>query len=291
MSDPLNQLRSGIQSAFRRTISGSDEPPTAYERTDDGLFGPDSVAWVVHGDISTLIGGLRSLFMQTLHPLATAGVVDHSNYKDDPLGRLQRTGQFIAATTFGSTKDAERSIRMVHNIHKKVVGTAPDGRRYEANDPHLLEWVHITEVDSFLRGAITYGAAPIDRKTADRYVDEMAVVAQGLGVPEPPRSVEALAQRLEDYRPELSVGAQGREIVRFLLYPDLPLATRPLHGIITAAGIGMLPGWARRMLWLPMSPGANPLVVRPAATALIRTLGWALDVPDEVAEARRRLAS
>ena len=291
MSDPLEQLRSGIQTAFRRTITGSDEVPPVYERTDDGLFGPDSVAWVVHGDIATLIGGLRSLFMQTLHPLATAGVVDHSNYKGDPLGRLQRTGQFVGTTTYGSTADAQQIIRMVHNIHRKVVGTAPDGRRYEANDPHLLEWVHITEVDSFLRGAISYGTTPIDRDAADRYVDEMAIVAQGLGVERPPRSVAALAQRLEDYRPELKVGSQGREIVRFLLYPDLPLAARPLHGIITAAGIGMLPGWARRMLWLPLSPGANPLVVRPAATALVKALGWALDVPDEVAEARRRLAS
>ena len=291
MSDPLEQLRSGIQSAFRKTITGSDEAPHAYERIDDGLFGPDSVAWVVHGDIATLIGGLRSLFMQSLHPLATAGVVDHSNYKGDPLGRLQRTGEFIGATTFGNTADAERSIRMVHNIHKKVVGTAPDGRRYEANDPHLLEWVHITEVDSFLRGAIAYGSTPIDREAADRYVDEMAVVAQGLGVAEPPRSVDQLAQRLDDYRPELSVGAQGREIVKFLLYPDLPIATRPLHGIITAAGIGMLPGWARRMLWLPMTPGTNPLVVRPAAQVVMKALGWALDVPEEVAEARRRLAS
>ncbi len=291
MADPINQLRSGIQAAFRRTISGNDEPMEYPVRADDGLFGPDSVAWVVHGDIATLIGGLRSLFLQTLHPLATAGVVDHSNYKGDPLGRLHRTGEFIGATTFGATADAERAIRMVHNIHKKVVGTAPDGRSYEANDPHLLEWVHITEVDSFLRGAITYGSIDIDREAADRYVDEMAVIAQGLGVPEPPRTVAQLTQRLDDYRPELQVGAQGREIVRFLLNPGLPLATRPLHGIITAAGIGMLPGWARRMLWLPMTPGANPLVVRPAATALVRTLGWALDVPDDVAEARRRLAS
>lgn len=291
MTDPLNQIRSGIQAAFRRTITGSGEAPEPYVRTDDGLFGPESVAWVVHGDIATLIGGLRSLFMQTLHPLATAGVVDHSDYKGDPLGRLQRTGQFIGATTFGSTEDAERSIRMVHNIHKRVVGTAPDGRRYEANDPHLLEWVHITEVDSFLRGAVAYGSVKIDRDAADRYVDEMAVIAQGLGVPEPPRSLDGLAQRLEDYRPELNVGAQGREIVRFLLYPDLPLTTRPMHALITAAGIGMLPAWARRMLWLPMSPGTNPLVVRPAAMALVKTLGWALDVPDEVAEARRRLVS
>ncbi len=291
MADPLEQLRAGIQSAFRRTITGTDEPPEPYERTDDGLFGPDSVTWVVHGDVATLIGGMRSLFMQSLHPLATAGVVDHSDYKGDPLGRLQRTGQFVGTTTFGSTADAERAIRMVHNIHKRVVGTAPDGRAYEANDPHLLEWVHITEVDSFLRGAVSYGSTPIDRDAADRYVDEMAVVAQGLGVAEPPRSVSELADRIDDYRPELHVGSQGREIVRFLLYPDLPLAARPWHGMIAAAAIGMLPGWARRMLWLPVAPLANPLLVRPAALAMVKTLGWALDPTDEVVEARKRLAS
>lgn len=291
MIDPVEQIRATIQGQFRRTVAGDKQPERHPERADDGLFGPDSVVWVVHGDISTLVGGLRSLFLQALHPLTVAGVYDHSNYRDDPLGRLQRTGQFIGATSFGSVADAERSIKLVHNIHKRVTGTAPDGRTYEANDPHLLEWVHITEVDSFLRGAIAYGSVPIDRAAADQYVDEMAEIAVRLGVVAPPRSFDALTERLNDYRPELDLGAQGRDIVRFLLYPGLPLAARPLHGVVTAAAIGMLPRWARRMLWLPMAPGTNPLMVRPAALALLRTLGWALDVPDDVAEARKRLVS
>ncbi|MEE9417306.1 MAG: oxygenase MpaB family protein [Acidimicrobiales bacterium] len=291
MTDPVEQIRSTIQHQFRRVVADGEQRDQHLERADDGLFGPDSMVWVVHGDISTLVGGLRSLFLQSLHPLTAAGVYDHSNYHEDPLGRLHRTGQFIGATSFGSVTDAERSIKLVHNIHKRVTGTAPDGREYEANDPHLLEWVHITEVDSFLRSAIAYGPVQISRPAADKYVDEMAEIALRLGVDGPPRSFDELTQRLTDYRPELALGAQGRDIVRFLLNPGIPIAARPLHSVITAAAIGMLPRWARRMLWLPLAPGTNPLMIRPAALALLRTLGWALDVPDDVAEARKRLVS
>ncbi|MCP3989662.1 MAG: DUF2236 domain-containing protein, partial [Actinomycetia bacterium] len=123
---------------------------------DPGLFGPGSVAWRVHAESSMLIGGLRALLLQTLHPLALAGVADHSVYRQDPWGRLHRTARFIGATTYGNTATAEQIITRIRAIHAQVTGVAPDGTPYEANDPHLLLWVHITEIDSFLRAYDRY---------------------------------------------------------------------------------------------------------------------------------------
>lgn len=259
-------------------LAGSDEVPVravSYD-VDPGLFGPDSATFEVHTDPSMIIGGLRALLLQTMHPLAMAGVADHSNYRSDPLGRLHRTGGFVGTTTFGTTDEAERAIRAVRRIHERVRGTAPDGRAYEATDPHLLQFVHCTEVDSFLRARQRYGATPLSQGAGDRYVDEMAVIAEKLGVPRPPRCRRTLAAALDGYRAEHHVGRQARDTVRFLTWPPLPLAARPTYGLVFAAAVSMLPAHARRQLLLPVAPLAEPFAIRPAATVLMRTLGWAL---------------
>jgi uncharacterized protein (DUF2236 family) len=254
---------------------------------DPGLFGPGSATFEVHGDASMIIGGLRALLLQTMHPLAMAGVADHSNYRNDPLGRLHRTGGFVGTTTFGTTADAEQAIRVVRRVHERVRGRAPDGRAYAATDPHLLQFVHCTEVDSFLRSRERYGATPLSDGAGDRYVEEMAVVAEKLGVRRAPRSRDDLAAVLASYRTEHHIGRQARETVRFLAWPPLPLATRPAYGLAFAAATSMLPREARWKLRLPIAPLAEPFVIRPAATLLMRTLGWALGQHPSAAEAAR----
>lgn len=280
VAEPLEAARSLVERRVRGVLSGSSQRPRPSGSADDpGLFGPDSATWIVHRDPAVIIGGLRSLLLQTTHPLAMAGVADHSTYRSDPLGRLHRTGSFIATTTFGSAADAEAAIDAVRSIHRRVVGTAPDGRRYAANDPHLLGWVHVTEVDSFLRAHQRYGRTPLDPDHADRYVGEMAVVGEKLGVRDAPRSRAELDEALDRYRPEQHAGRQARDTVRFLMVPPLPVETRPAYGVIFAAAVGLLSRSVRRKLWLPLAPGADPLVVRPAAGALLRVLGWALRPP------------
>lgn len=243
---------------------------------DPGLFGPKSSAWRVHRDVAMFVGGLRALLLQTLHPLAMAGVADHSDYRSDPWGRLHRTGEYIGATTYGSTDTAMSAIRRVAAIHRRVTGVAPDGRAYSATDPHLLAWVHVTEVDSFLRAHQRYGSDRLTSAEADRYVAEMATVAKLLGSDPVPTSVAELRTWLHDVRPELAVGSQARDAVRFLLLPPVPLVARGPYGVIAAASVGLLPAWARRQLWLPSPPLVDPLVVQPAARLLLTGLGWAL---------------
>lgn len=266
---------------LRNALSG-DEALTAPEMAtaeDPGLFGPASMVWRVHGDSSMLIGGLRSLMLQTLHPLAMAGVAEHSDYRHDPWGRLNRTGRFIGATTFGSTETAETSIAMVRRVHKRVVGNAPDGRPYSANDPHLLLWVHVTEVDSFLGAYRRFGDGKLRDAEADQYVAEMADIGRRLGVEDPPLTVAQLEACIEAFRAECEYGSQAKETLRFLLNPPgVPFLVKGSYGLISAAAVTLLPGWSQRMMRLPVPPLVEPIAVRPAAKALTRTIGWFMSV-------------
>lgn len=280
MTTAIEQVRTQLGDEIRALISGSREPrqPSIDTNGDTGWFGPDSATWAVHSDIAMLVGGVSSLLYQTLHPLAMAGVADHSTYRSDPLGRLHRTANFVGTTTFGSTKEADAAIAMVKRIHRKVKGTAPDGRAYSARDPHLLSWVHCTEVASFLRANQKYAAHPVPVERADEYVAEMARVARGLGLNDPPLTVTELNQTLHDFRPELTVNRQGRDAIRFLVWPPKsPIATRLPYSVLVSAAVALLPRHARILLRLPVLPLAEPLAIRPAATVLLRTMGWALN--------------
>ena len=149
------------------------------------------------------VGGIRAVLLQTLHPAAMTAVAEHSGYRGDMWGRLARTSRFIAVTTFGTADDAQRAVDAVRAIHERVTGTLPDGTPYAASDPHLLLWVHVAEIDSFLLAHQTYGRRPLDQAGRDEYVAQTAEVARRLGVVDPPTTEAELAAALAEFRPEL----------------------------------------------------------------------------------------
>jgi uncharacterized protein (DUF2236 family) len=252
----------------RQRVHGADGPR---------WFAEDAAIRQVHGDASMFVGGIRALLMQSLHPLAMAGVMEHSGFEGDPWGRLQRTSYFLAVTTFGTAADAERMVAAVRAVHEKVVGVAPDGRRYAASDPHLLRWVHVAEVDSFLAAHQRYGAAPLDAAGRDAYVSDAARVAEALGVEDPPRTEAELHAQLEAYRPELEGTPDARRTARFLLLnPPLPLLARAPYGGLAASAVSLMPLWARRQLLLPYLPVTERVLVRATGTALTGTIRWAM---------------
>lgn len=240
-------------------------------------FGPDRPIREVHADASMFVGGLRALLLQSLHPLAMAGVAEHSDYRGDPWGRLQRTSGFLAVTTFGAADDAQRAVDKVRGIHRRVHGVAPDGRPYRADDPHLLEWVHIAEIDSFLLAHRRYGDKPLDQAVRDGYVADTARVATALGVLNPPRTEAELRARIAAFRPELRSTPAAREAARFLLLtPPLPLLTRAPYGVVAATAVSMLPSWARLPLRLPYLPPVEATAIRVAGRALVGGIRWAM---------------
>lgn len=241
---------------------------------DPGWFGPSSISWRVHGDASMLSGGLRSLFLQTLHPLAMAGIAQHSDYRRDPWGRLNRTSRFVGATTFGSTATAERSIASVTQVHGAVKGIAADGRAYSARDPHLLLWVHVCEIDSFLTCFERYGNGKLRDADRDRYVCEQAEVARRLGAQTPPESAAELAACLESFRAECTVTPAAIEAIAFLSAPPLPWYMRGTYATLVGGAVASLPTWAADELRLSVPPFADGFALKPMASATTSMLRY-----------------
>ncbi|HEK1685769.1 TPA: DUF2236 domain-containing protein [Pseudomonas putida] len=256
---------------------------------DPGLFGPQSVSWQVHGDFpSMLIGGISALMLQLLHPLALAGVWDHSNFREDLLGRLRRTSQFISGTTFGSTRDAEWLIDKVRSIHLKVVGTAPDGRHYAASDPDLLTWVHVAEVSSFLAAHLRYRNPRLPVADQDAYYDEIALIAERLGARDVPRSCRQVDDYLQHMRPQLQCDARSLEVVGILLEAPAPSRlAEPVGKLMLHAGIDLLPDWASDLLGLHQGP-LQRRMVRLGVERTAPVLRWAMR-DGSAHRARRRM--
>lgn len=276
-------LRSWLADELRGRVVGADAPTRAVE-----LFETDGPRWFdddapirrVHADASMFVGGLRALLLQSLHPRAMAGVAQHSNYRDDPWGRLQRTADFLAATTFGPAAEAERAVARVKAVHARVEGTTRDGETYRADDPHLLRWVHVAEVDSFLAAHDRYGEHRLTPDERDQYVADAAVIARALGAHDAPVSVRELRDQIDAFRPELRGTPEAREAARYLLVqPPLPLAGRPVYGMIASAAVALLPRWARLPLWLPYLPLTETVALRPVGGAVTRTIRWAMTGP------------
>ena len=234
-----------VERAAAAFVSGVPEDPA-----DDGYFGPASVTWRMSGDLASPVAGLRSLLMQALHPLAMAGVDQHSGWRRDPVGRLAATSAFLATITFGERAAAEHAAARVRRIHDHVRGVdAETGRPYAAGDSALLLWVHVTLVQSSLAARQAFGT-PISAEDSDRYVAEMVAAAELVGVPRPLilASVADLDRYVASVRPGLRCTPAARESMAYLLDP--PGLDDEIAGFwhdVRDAAIVVLPEWAREM--------------------------------------------
>jgi uncharacterized protein (DUF2236 family) len=241
------QIRRWVLSAFPRGHDGIDY---AHPPGDPGLFGPDSATWRVHSDFPGMLsGGLCALMLQVLHPLALAGVWDHSNFREDLVGRLRRTTAFVAGTTYASRADAEQLIVRVARIHEKVRGTTADGRAYAAGDPHLLTWVHVTEAFGFLQGYRRYARMAMPNDAADRYYGEVKRIAERLGARDVPASEREVIDYFDAVRGDLALDGRSREVLAVLARIRLPVPVAGLsRNLFLDAGAALLPDWAQSML-------------------------------------------
>ncbi|WP_435746245.1 oxygenase MpaB family protein [Nocardioides sp. SYSU DS0663] len=287
----MTTVRERLGEALFLRVAGPDGPrqrDRIHLTEGPRWFASDSAIARVHGDAAMFVGGIRALLLQTLHPAAMRAVSEHSGFRGDMWGRLARTSTFLAVTTFGTAADAQQAIDAVRRIHERVTGTMPDGSPYAASDPHLLGWVHVAEVDSFLLAHTTYGAEPLDQAGRDEYVAQTAEVARRLGVLDPPTTEAELREALAAYRPELRGTPEAREAVRYLLLrPPLPLPARGPYGVLVAAAIGLMPTWTRRHLVLPWFPLSERTVVRALGTLAVGTIRWAMTGPRLEASLRR----
>lgn len=279
MPDPVESLRLKLVSQVRGVFhdANAGQPPTPP--SDEALFPRDSPIRLVHADIvGMMTGGVRALLLQMLHPHALQGVLDHSNFREDMHGRLQRTARFIAVTTFAHRNEATRAIERVNRIHAKVGGTLPDGLRYEATNPRTLAWVHVTEAQSFLAGYLRHVRPDMPGAEQDEYYRQFAVIARMLGA-DPVPETRAEADRIfRELRHDLSASPQAREVAQLVLNQRPRGTPRSVQTMITADAVAMLPDWARQMLRL-QRPVLTALPARAATWGMGRTLRWAFRQP------------
>ncbi len=290
---PLGAVRGPVRRGVGALFGGDRFPEERYDEPagDPGLFGPDSVTWRIHADVSMFVGGIAALMVQTLHPLAAAGVADHSRFREEPLRRLSRTGSFVAATTYAATPVAESVIAAVRRVHDSVTGTAPNGVPYAANDPALLRWVHVAEVTSFARAYRRYYPFPVRAGDIDRYYAETSTVAQLLGASDVPGSREEMHHYLAGIQPELEASPQARELFWFVSQPvDRDPITRAVHALLIQSAIGLLPSWARKLHEVRIRP-QDELAVRGLTCSMLHLIRMALGPSPIVELARKRVTA
>jgi uncharacterized protein (DUF2236 family) len=245
-----------IERSAASYVSGVPE-----EAVDDGFFGPASVTWRMSADLASPVAGLRSLLMQALHPLAMAGVDQHSGWRRDPAGRLAATTAYLATVTFGDRAAAGQAAARVRRIHDHVRGIdAVTGRPYAAGDPALLLWVHAALVDSVLAAGSLVGTA-LSAADSDRYVAEMVTAAELAGVPRPlvPASVAELERYVASVRPGLSCTPAAAESMVYLLDPPgLDEDIAEIWQDVRDATVAVLPEWARQMYGYAAPPPLTP---------------------------------
>ncbi|MDD2867784.1 oxygenase MpaB family protein [Neomegalonema sp.] len=283
-----NPLRSAIErSIHKMTGAGAisfDDPPG-----DPGLLGPDSVAWKVHADFVPMIaGGVSALMTQMLHPLAIAGVWDHSNFRADVMGRLARTAQFVAGTTYAARPTAEDLIARVKRRHEAVKGLDASGRAYSASDPALLTWVHVAEASGFLAAWLRFVDPTLPEDEQDRYFRETALIAEKLGAQDIPVTASAVAAWLRDMTPELRFDDRTREVLAAIsAAPVRPAVLGVFRRFVMAAGFELMPAPMRALI---------PQQDRPRAPGALQAMAWATPVGrwamrDSAAKKSRRRAA
>ncbi len=275
----VEALRRQVADGFRRIVSGDPTGAPEWVKqiaqgSDIGYFGPGSAPWAVHGALPTLVGGVRALLMQALHPGALAGVMQHSRYETDALGRLAGTTKWLTVVTFGDTAAADRECARVKGVHRKVVGTyiGSNGETpYAAADPDLLRWVHIAFTDSFLATHQVWGGAIPGGP--DAYVREWAKSGELVGVVDPPRSVAELRDHLAAYDQVLAGGPAAASTVNFIRNAPLGAGARVPYAGLFAGAVSTMPAGHRALLGLPTVPLA---LAKPLVGALLGSLSLAL---------------
>jgi len=289
---PNNALQESLSLRFRRLLTGDPQgvPPwleIVAKGDQPGLYLPHHAPWIVHADFSTLVGGVRALLMQALHPGSLGGVSQHSRYEEDPLGRLSGTIRWLTVTTFGSLEAIEGEANRVNRMHDKVVGKyeAADGekRPYRAADPDLLLWVHVAFMDSFLRAHQNYSKKPIPGG-ADEYVRLWADSVKPLGLASAPQSEAELIQTLEAFKPTLVVSDKTKRVIHWIKKAPLPPLAKPVYALLFHSALASLPEDYRAMIGIRSWP---LWFTRPVTTTLLRVMRLSIGPESPIEDAAK----
>ena len=295
---PNNALQESLSKRFRRLLSGDPDgvPPwldVIAAGDEPGLYLPTDAPWIVHADFGTLVGGIRALLMQALHPGSLTGVANHSRYEQDALGRLAGTIRWLTVTTFGSHTAVAGEAQRVNRMHKRVTGeyttSTGEERAYKAADPDLLLWVHIAFMESFLRCHQMYAWREIPGG-ADAYVRLWAKSVEPIGLAAAPMNESQLIAEIERYKRELVATEKTLDVVKFIKRPPLPVLARPVYWLLFEAAVVSLPIEFRTLLGLKAKPR---WIIQPLTRGVLRFIRLAIGpespIEDGAIERLRRI--
>ncbi|MXO84851.1 DUF2236 domain-containing protein [Altererythrobacter aurantiacus] len=272
---PSDFIRKRVVEGVRGIFNDSSQGQKPVPPSDEAVFEKDSPIRMVHADIvAMMVGGIRSLLLQMLHPHALQGVLDHSNFRADMHGRLRRTARFIAVTTYGHRDDALAAIDRVNRIHEQVKGTLPDGTPYSARNPRTLAYVHVAEAQSFLAAYLRYVRPDMPMAEQDTYYRQFAVIARALDADPAPVTRSEGDALMREFRKELSGSPEAREVARLVLEERPEGAPPALQQLLGTEAVAMLPPYARALLGLDR-PGLAAIPARAATWGMGKTLRWA----------------
>lgn len=274
--EPLSEkIRQSLVDKVRAVFNDVENGQQPVPPSDEALFERDTPIRMVHADlVGMMVGGMRGLLLQMLHPHALQGVLDHSNFRSDMHGRLRRTARFIAVTTFGHRDDAKDAIERVNRIHASVSGTLPDGQPYSAKNPRTLAWVHVAEATSFLTAYLRHVRPDMPNHEQDEYFRQFAVIARGLGADPVPVNQREAEQIFRDMRSDLRSSPEAREVANLVLTQRPEGAPPAVQAMLGAEAIEILPPFARSMLGLQRG-GLAAFPARAATWGVGKTLRWA----------------
>ena len=257
LGEPADRLRLVMVRRTLELFAEADDPManTMDHAGDPGLFGPESLTWEIMGDASGFIGGIRALLIQAAHPEVVAGVHDHSRYREDPLGRLSRTSNYVTATSYGAMPEVDQAVRVVRAAHRRVRGVSHRGIEYSADRPEFAAWVHNSLTDSFLECARVYGARPLTEAECDQFVREQARIGRLLDADPIPETAAELSRWVAEH-PAIGPSPGMREAVEFLRDPPLDPAVKVAYQVLAAAAVATIPPRLQRALGLKPRAGA-----------------------------------
>lgn len=272
---PGEYLRQQLVQRVRGVFNDPQQGEHPIAMSDQALFAADTPIRMVHADVvAMMVGGIRGLLLQMLHPHALQGVLDHSNFRSDMHGRLRRTARFIAVTTYGHRDEAQAAIERVNRIHTAVQGQLPDGTPHSARNPRTLAWVHLAEATSFLSAYVALVRPAMPHAQRDEYFRQFAAVAQALGADPVPMTQREAEQLLTDFRVELRAMPEAREVAQLVLNQRATGAPAAVQVALGTEAVALLPPFARAMLGLER-PSLLALPVRAATRGMGSTLRWA----------------
>ena len=208
---------------------------TTNNTADPIALGPDSLAWKHAGDNLQLLMAGTTLLLQVSHPVVGAGVGDHSVFKEDPWGRLQRTTEWGLRLLYGGQEGSPQAGRDLREMHRNIKGADEKGRKYFALDPEAYAWVHMTTYYTMVTTQRMFGDKPFTASEEAQLYHEWVQQGRVLGIRDQdmPQTVPAF---WEYFHTMVETRLENTDTARYLLDVSLKQVKKPPQ-------LSMMPDW------------------------------------------------